>query len=278
MPERVRLVQVPLPTTLTAGEVLRAAQADPRPFALTGRWAGGCALVGFGPLVVLSDGDDPFDALDLQPALIDETPKGAVGGGWIGYMGYQLATALERLPPSPPPGPVEAGRARLCFYDHLLRPTTGQRAGGSSRRCGLRASRRACAKGWTTGLGASPGPQRRGASTGSGPSARSPAPKPTCWRWPGRSSTSVPGTPTRSTSVSDCWPSSAGTHSSCGATAAKRWPRPTAHTSGTPTWRWPASPPSCSSAGLRLGSRPPRSKEQRRRSAGLVAPPRQRSA
>ena len=43
----------------------------------------------------------------------------AVGGGWFGYLGYNLGARLERIPP-PPPRRVPLPDCVLAFYDHLL--------------------------------------------------------------------------------------------------------------------------------------------------------------
>jgi para-aminobenzoate synthetase/4-amino-4-deoxychorismate lyase len=42
-----------------------------------------------------------------------------VGGGWFGYLGYNLGARLERVPP-PPPRHVKLPDFSLAFYDHLL--------------------------------------------------------------------------------------------------------------------------------------------------------------
>ena len=55
-----------------------------------------------------------------------EVGGGAVGGGWFGYLGYQLAALVEPVPPSPP-RPVPIPTSSLAFYDHVLRcDTAGQ--------------------------------------------------------------------------------------------------------------------------------------------------------
>ncbi len=43
-----------------------------------------------------------------------------MGGGWFGYLGYQLAPLVEPVPPSPP-RPVPIPAFSLAFYDHVLR-------------------------------------------------------------------------------------------------------------------------------------------------------------
>ena len=103
-------------------------RGDAHPFALAGDWAGGGALVGSEPIVVAGPDEDPFDLLDHQPsaeALVptegsDLRGADAVGGGWFGYLGYNLGARLERVPP-PPPRHVPLPDFALAFYDHLLR-------------------------------------------------------------------------------------------------------------------------------------------------------------
>src|SRR4051812_18701020 len=108
-------MRVPLDCSLPPGRVLLAVRDEPWPFALTGRWAGGGAIVGCNPRRSLTG--DPFAALeDLPPARGDAE----VGGGWFGWLGYGLGATIEVLPP-PPPRPVALPAAHLAFYDHVLR-------------------------------------------------------------------------------------------------------------------------------------------------------------
>ena len=147
IPQTTRLVRTPLEGAATAAEGALLVRGDEHPFALAGDWAGGGALVGSEPLIVADPTDDPFDLLDRQPRLTPncnntankggrphEPPrlKGsdplsqsdsyveAVGGGWFGYLGYNLGARLERIPP-PPPRHVPLPDFALAFYDHLLR-------------------------------------------------------------------------------------------------------------------------------------------------------------
>lgn len=119
----VEVLRVPLQARHGVAEVLRQASSDPRPFALSGRWAGGGALVGSAPLVVLDEPADPFAVLDRQPALsplaVSQLGEGAVGGGWVGYLGYGLGALVEQLPKSLPRR-HQVPLSVLCFYDHLL--------------------------------------------------------------------------------------------------------------------------------------------------------------
>ncbi len=128
VPERARLVRIPLDGEVSAAEACLLVRGDARPFALVGAWAGGGALVGSEPVAVGKRSEDPFDLLDRQPEL-DATPcpsGGAVGGGWFGYLGYGLGARLEPVPPSPP-RPVPLPAFALAFYDHLVRLDAGGR-------------------------------------------------------------------------------------------------------------------------------------------------------
>jgi para-aminobenzoate synthetase / 4-amino-4-deoxychorismate lyase len=118
---RARLVRIPLDGSVSAERAALLVRGDARPFALTGAWAGGGALVGSEPARVADAGDDPFALLDEQPEIDAGADAGdSVGGGWFGYLGYSLGATLEPVPPSPPrPAPLPA--FSLGFYDHLLR-------------------------------------------------------------------------------------------------------------------------------------------------------------
>jgi anthranilate/para-aminobenzoate synthase component I/branched-subunit amino acid aminotransferase/4-amino-4-deoxychorismate lyase len=126
LPEATRLVRIELEGKLPAAEGALLVRGDAHPFALAGDWAGGGALVGSEPIVVAGPEADPFDLLDRQPAVVGapESEEGAageaVGGGWFGYLGYNLGARLERVPP-PPPRHVPLPDFALAFYDHLLR-------------------------------------------------------------------------------------------------------------------------------------------------------------
>lgn len=118
---RVRLVRRPLDSTFTPDQALLALRDDARPFALTGEWAGGRALVGSEPVRVLQRGEDPFVVLDDVPDVeVDGADTGGVGGGWVGWLGYGAAARVERTVPQPP-RPVALPDASWAFYDHLLR-------------------------------------------------------------------------------------------------------------------------------------------------------------
>ena len=121
VPERARLVRIELDGDLSAAEGCLLVRGDERPFGLAGDWAGGGALVGSEPLVVAGEDEDPFELLDRQPLVEDATEQsGDVGGGWFGFLGYNLGARLERVPP-PPPRHVPLPDFTLAFYDHVLR-------------------------------------------------------------------------------------------------------------------------------------------------------------
>ena len=116
------LTRVPLECRLSPAEVLQAlAQREPMPFALTGSWAGGGAIVGADPLRVAGDADDPFAVLDALPPA-DAAVPGAVGGGWFGWLGYRLAARVERIPLNAH-RPVRLPEFHLAYYDNVLRQT-----------------------------------------------------------------------------------------------------------------------------------------------------------
>jgi para-aminobenzoate synthetase/4-amino-4-deoxychorismate lyase len=119
VPDTARLVRIPLDGTLSAAEGALLVRGDAHPFALAGDWAGGGALVGSEPLILAGPQEDPFGLLDRQPRVEGDAHEG-VGGGWIGYLGYNLGARLERVPP-PPPRHVPLPDFALAFYDHLLR-------------------------------------------------------------------------------------------------------------------------------------------------------------
>lgn len=128
--------------------MLRALHAEPGLAALLGDWMHGDAVIGIRPARVLGADEDPFAALgsaddDDPPAVARAAPPSTggnrhdlcvlarpcaeppaadparFGGGWIGYLGYQLSRRLESLPPAPP----RSGglpEHHLAHYDHVL--------------------------------------------------------------------------------------------------------------------------------------------------------------
>jgi anthranilate/para-aminobenzoate synthase component I/branched-subunit amino acid aminotransferase/4-amino-4-deoxychorismate lyase len=115
-----RLVRVPLDWTLHPASAALLVRTDAYPFSLIGRWAGGGAVIGSEPVRVAAEDEDPFALLDDQPSVAAGDHHGAVGGGWFGWLGYQLGRRLEAIDPSPPPVATLAP-FQLAFYDHVLR-------------------------------------------------------------------------------------------------------------------------------------------------------------
>ena len=114
--------RVALDCRLSPAEVLHVlASSDRLPFALTGNWAGGGAIVGSEPLRVATEDEDPFDLLDAVPSVAAApAPPGAVGGGWFGWLGYRLAARVERIPLHPH-RPTALPDFHLAYYDNVLR-------------------------------------------------------------------------------------------------------------------------------------------------------------
>ena len=110
-------IRVALECSLPAERVLLALRGEPYAFALTGRWAGGGAIVGCAPVRVLGAEEDPFEALEDLP---EARGDAEVGGGWFGWLGSGLGARVESLPSSPP-RPFPVPDAHLAFYDHVLR-------------------------------------------------------------------------------------------------------------------------------------------------------------
>jgi para-aminobenzoate synthetase / 4-amino-4-deoxychorismate lyase len=130
VPETARLVRIELEGAASAAEGALLVRGDAHPFTLAGDWAGGGALVGSEPVTVAGPEEDPFALLDRQPVVEAEPTRPAagpsdggagdpVGGGWFGYLGYNLGARLERVPP-PPPRHVPLPDFALAFYDHVL--------------------------------------------------------------------------------------------------------------------------------------------------------------
>ena len=92
-------------------------RGDRRPFALAGDWLGGLCVLGSEPVRVAGGDDDPFEVLEQVPDV--SGGEAAVGGGWVGWLGYGLGGRIEELPPTPP-APVPCEPFSLAFYDHVI--------------------------------------------------------------------------------------------------------------------------------------------------------------
>jgi para-aminobenzoate synthetase/4-amino-4-deoxychorismate lyase len=126
VPEHATLIREPLRSAWTAADAIHAVAGERLPFALTGAWAGGGAIVSSEPLTVVGPDEvgagDPFAALDRLPVVTgaEAAPSTAVGGGWFGWLGYRLAAAVERVPLTAV-RPVPMPELHLAYYDHVLR-------------------------------------------------------------------------------------------------------------------------------------------------------------
>ncbi|HEX3689903.1 MAG TPA: anthranilate synthase component I family protein [Solirubrobacteraceae bacterium] len=122
------LTRVALDCVLSPAQVLGIlAQREPLPFALSGNWSGGGAIVGADPLRVAADTEDPFALLDALPPVephVDGPTGGpvSIGGGWFGWLGYRLAARVERIPLNAH-RPVALPDFHLAYYDNVLRRT-----------------------------------------------------------------------------------------------------------------------------------------------------------
>ena len=76
-------------------------------------------MLGSEPLRVAGPEEDLFAVLDDLPAVRGRA-IGAVGGGWFGFLGFELRHRVEPGDP-PPPRPVPLPAGALAFYDHVLR-------------------------------------------------------------------------------------------------------------------------------------------------------------
>jgi para-aminobenzoate synthetase/4-amino-4-deoxychorismate lyase len=124
--DAVRAVRVPMPSGMSFLEGVGGLRGDYRPFALAGDWVGGLSVLGSEPVYVRDGAADPFVLLDRLPLGADGVGRAvaggseaAIGGGWVGWLGYGLGSLIERLPPAPP-APVVRTTSSLAFYDHVI--------------------------------------------------------------------------------------------------------------------------------------------------------------
>ena len=119
---RATPLREPLDAAVAPPRAALILRGEDRPFALIGAWAGGGALLGSEPVRVSGPGDDLFALLDELPALApgDRAARPVVGGGWVGFLGFEARHRVERGHP-PPPRPVPLPDGALSYYDHVLR-------------------------------------------------------------------------------------------------------------------------------------------------------------
>ena len=127
----VRFDRAPLGADPSVAEVVAAIAGEERPFLLHGRWglpAGASpdarvVVAGAAPVWQLGAGSDPMLAFDEVPPLIGghELPAGVIGGGLVGWLGFDLGRGVETTLGPQPPRPTELPAARLAWYPNVLR-------------------------------------------------------------------------------------------------------------------------------------------------------------
>lgn len=126
----VRFERAPLGSEPTVAQVVAAIAREVRPFVLHGRWglpqaapaAARVVVAGANPVWQLGAGSDPMLAFDEVPPLVgDEVPAGAIGGGLVGWLGYDLGRSVEATLGPQPPRPTVLPAARLAWYPNVLR-------------------------------------------------------------------------------------------------------------------------------------------------------------
>ncbi|MBO9533028.1 MAG: bifunctional anthranilate synthase component I family protein/class IV aminotransferase [Solirubrobacteraceae bacterium] len=111
------------------GRVVAAVQACGRGFVLAGRWglpegaepAARVLVAGAEPSFTLPAHEVPFAALDAVERLGGEVPPGAIGGGYVGWLGFDLARSIERTLGPQPPRPTAGAATQLAWFDDVLR-------------------------------------------------------------------------------------------------------------------------------------------------------------
>ncbi|HET9094590.1 MAG TPA: anthranilate synthase component I family protein [Solirubrobacteraceae bacterium] len=115
------LWRVRLPWACGPELVLAALAGEPYLCCLSGVWAGGGTIIAADPVRLASPEADPFALLDDLPTVTGDAAqaRGAVGGGWFGWLGYRLSARIEDVP-------LREERAgalpefHLAYYDHVL--------------------------------------------------------------------------------------------------------------------------------------------------------------
>ncbi len=117
----VQPLRLPLEIALGPFDVLRILRDEHLPFLLTGMWYDGDVVLGMNPVRVLSSID--HDVVEGVGGLAPITglDERFVGGGWVGYLGYQLARQIERIPAPPAAAANGMVDGWFGYYDHILR-------------------------------------------------------------------------------------------------------------------------------------------------------------
>jgi para-aminobenzoate synthetase / 4-amino-4-deoxychorismate lyase len=110
-------------------ELAAVVDAAGRGFVLTGRWGlpegappgDRVVVAGVDPACSLRPGDDPFAALDGVAPLGAGAPAGAIGGGFFGWLGFDVGRRIEPTLGPQPQRPVPVPAAQLAWYDDVLR-------------------------------------------------------------------------------------------------------------------------------------------------------------
>lgn len=119
------MIREPLAGRVDRLAAVRWLRGEPRAVALSGAWAGGGLLLSSHPAAIADHKADPFALLGSMRSMEVENGDGSlegtvVGGGWFGWLGFELARTIERVPPSPPrPQPLPP--FDLAYHDHVVR-------------------------------------------------------------------------------------------------------------------------------------------------------------
>lgn len=127
--------RLPLGTPLGLGQLVAALSSRARPFLLAGRWGlpaeapttDRVLVAGYGPRWVRPRGeDDPlrwFGEVGAAAPVGDgePLPAGVIGGGLVGWLGYDLGRSVERTLGPQPPRDGAGDAAPLAWYDDVLR-------------------------------------------------------------------------------------------------------------------------------------------------------------
>lgn len=115
----------------TLAALVASIEREERPFVLTGRWGlpdgapadARVTIAGASPSRVLGDADDPFAALERLSELTATAGAvpGAVGGGYIGWVGFDRSRDVERTLGPQPYRPAPLPATNLAWYDDVLR-------------------------------------------------------------------------------------------------------------------------------------------------------------